>query len=86
MRGTLPLGVVCMSTMWVLHQVSKKSCSTAGGSCVCVYGVSVARHELEIAFGVLVRGVSGDLVGESVILFRLSPSTPLPVQQQEPVP
>ena len=31
-----------------------------------MYGVRVTRHELEIAFGVLVRGVSGDLVGESV--------------------
>ena len=31
-----------------------------------MYGVSVARHVLEIAFGVLVRGVSGELVGKTV--------------------
>ena len=31
-----------------------------------MYGVRVAWHELKVAFGVFVRGVSGDLIGESV--------------------
>ena len=31
-----------------------------------MYGVCVAWHELKVAFGVFVRGVPGDLIGESV--------------------